>query len=175
MTTTLIIFVAIIILFFVLNLLMGKEMKIERSVSINKASKPVFDHLKITKNQDNFSVWNMADPNMKKEYKGVDGQVGFVYKWESATNKNVGEGEQEITKIEEGKTIEYEVRFFRPMKNVAHVKFLITPESPDRTMVQWVFMSPTKFPMTLLKPLLQNMLGKDLEKGLVNLKANLEK
>lgn len=175
MTTTLIVIAIFIVLIFILNLLMGKEMKIERIVSINKNSKQVFDHLKITKNQDNFSVWNMADPNMKKEYKGVDGEVGFVYKWNSETNKNVGAGEQEITKIEEGKTIEYEVRFFKPMKNVAHVKFIITSENSDRTLVQWVFLSPTKFPMTLLKPIFQNMLGKDLEKGLLNLKANLEK
>ena len=41
-------------------------MKIEKSIKINKSSGLVFDYLKMTRNQDNFSVWNMADPNMKK-------------------------------------------------------------------------------------------------------------
>jgi hypothetical protein len=48
---------------------------------------------------------------MKKDYEGTDSQVGFVYKWESLINKNVGAGEQEIKKIEEVKSIEYKLRF----------------------------------------------------------------
>lgn len=175
MTTTLIVITTIIILIFVLNLLMGKEMRIEKNIVINKSSKQVFDFLKITKNQDRFSVWNMADPTMKKEYKGIDGEVGFVYKWESETNKNVGAGEQQITNIEEGKSIGYEVRFFKPMKNVASVKFILSSDNLDKTTVTWLFYGPTKFPMTLFKPIFQNMLGKDLEKGLANLKGVLEK
>jgi lipoprotein signal peptidase len=36
-------------------------MKIIKSIEIGKSSMEVFDYLKITKNQDKFSVWNMAD------------------------------------------------------------------------------------------------------------------
>ena len=71
-------------------------MRIEKSVEIRKPSSEVFNYLKYTRNQDNFSVWNMADPDMKKEQSGTDGEVGFLYRWDSQ-NKNVGAGEQEIT------------------------------------------------------------------------------
>lgn len=37
----------------------------------------VFNFLKLTKNQDQFSVWNMKDPNMKKNYSGIDGTKGL--------------------------------------------------------------------------------------------------
>ena len=149
-------------------------MKIEKSIVINKSSKLVFDYLRMTKNQDNFSVWNMTDPNMKKTYKGVDGTIGFIYSWDS-TVKNVGAGEQEITGIEEGKSIDYTIRFSRPMQNIGKSKFQIAGFGDERTSVVWTFDSPSKFPMSLFSPIFKIMLGKDIEKGLINLKSILEK
>lgn len=149
-------------------------MKIEKSITINKSSGWVFDYLKITGNQDNFSVWNMADPNMKKTYKGTDGTIGFQYSWDSKV-KNVGAGVQEITAIEDGKSIEYSINFSRPMQNHGRTKFEITSLGTDSTSVVWVFDSPSKFPMSLFSPIFKRMLGKDLEKGLINLKSILEK
>ena len=149
-------------------------MKIEKSIRINKSSRLVFDYLKITRNQDNFSVWNMADPNMKKTHKGVDGTVGFLYSWDS-TMKNVGAGEQEITGIADGKSIDYAIRFLRPMQNTGKTKFQITSLGNDQTSVAWIFDSPSRFPMSLFSPIFKRMLGKDLEKGLGNLKGILEK
>jgi hypothetical protein len=149
-------------------------MKIEKSIEINKSSKLVFDYLKITRNQDNFSVWNMNDPNMKKAHKGTDGTIGFIYSWDSPM-KNVGAGEQEITGIEEGKSIDYTIRFFRPMQNVGRSKFQITGLGDKSTSVAWIFDSPSKFPMSLFSPIFKIMLGKDIQKGLTNLKGILEK
>jgi hypothetical protein len=149
-------------------------MKIEKSIEINKRSESVFDYLRITKNQDNFSVWNMTDPNMNKKCQGTDGTIGFIYGWDS-TMKNVGAGEQEITGIEEGKSIDYTVRFFRPMQNTGKSKFQITSNRCGTTSVAWIFESPAKFPMSLLSPIFKIMLGKDIEKGLINLKNILEK
>ena len=149
-------------------------MKIEKTITIHKSSGLVFEYLKITKNQDHFSVWNMADPNMKKTHTGTDGTVGFLYKWDS-TMKNVGAGEQEITAIEEGRSIDYEVRFSRPMQNTGKIKFMITSTGEGGTSVTWIFDSPSKFPMSLFAPIFRKMLGKDLEKGLINLKTILEK
>jgi hypothetical protein len=149
-------------------------MKIEKSIEINKSSKLVFDYLRVTKNQDNFSVWNMADPGMKKSYQGIDGSVGFIYGWDS-TMKNVGAGEQEITGIVEGKSIDYAIRFFRPMQNTGKTGFQIESLGDERTSVVWIFDSPSKFPMSLFSPVFKIMLGKDLQKGLINLKNTLEK
>jgi hypothetical protein len=149
-------------------------MKIEKSITINKPSGTVFNYLKLTRNQDNFSVWNMTDPDMNKNYQGTDGTVGFIYGWDS-TVKNVGAGEQEITGMEDGKRIEYAIRFFRPMQNTGTTKFEISPDGDQNTVVTWIFESPSKFPMSLFAPLFKIMLGKDLSKGLMNLKTILEK
>lgn len=149
-------------------------MKIEKSVKVKNSPGVVYEYLKFTRNQDNFSVWNMADPNMKKSYEGTDGTVGFIYRWDSAV-KNVGAGEQEITAMENGKSIDYAIRFSRPMKNTGKTKFQITGSADGYTSVDWIFDSPSKFPMSLFSPIFKRMLGKDLEKGLQNLRVILEK
>ncbi|HOW39628.1 MAG TPA: SRPBCC family protein [Bacteroidales bacterium] len=149
-------------------------MRIERSIAIKKSSEEVFNYLKYTRNQDNFSVWNMADPDMKKEQSGTDGEVGFIYRWDSK-DKNVGAGEQKITAIIPGKRIDSEIMFFRPMENTGKTSFIVNEAGSGLTNVEWIFDSPSKFPMVLFAPIFKKMLGRDLAKGLDNLKGILEK
>lgn len=153
---------------------MAKEMIIEKNVVINKNIHTVFNYLKQTKNQDAFSVWNMTDPAMKKTYSGTDGMPGFVYTWDS-TNKNVGAGSQKITGIVDDNRIDYALNFERPMKNTAVSSFILNKVNDDTTSVAWSFKSPTKFPMSLFAPIFKNMLGKQLNKSLQNLKQVLER
>ena len=153
---------------------MAKDMIIEKNISINKNVNDVFSFLKQTKNQDRFSVWNMKDPNMKKDYSGTDGTKGFVYSWDSK-DKNVGAGSQEIKNISEGNRIDYELRFLRPMQNTATSSFILNKTDDNNTSVTWTFQCPTKFPMSLFSPIFKNMLGKQLNQSLQNLKALLEK
>src|SRR5579859_6234027 len=118
----LLVIVGIIVLFLLVAAVTGKEMVIERSIVINKPLPQVFDYIKYIKNHDNFSIWAMMDPGMKREYRGTDGMEGFVFSWDSSKNKNVGAGEQEIKKIVPNQRIEFDLRFSRPMKNLAKAK-----------------------------------------------------
>jgi len=161
---------ALILLLFLVSLMVPKEMKIEKQVTVSRPAGEVFDFLKLIRNQDQFSVWNKADPGMKKETEGTDGEVGFIYRWDSATNKNVGAGEQEIKEISPGKSITCELRFLRPMQDVASTRFEVSDAGQGMTRIQWGFYGRMKPPMTLMKPVFTKMLGKDLEKGLENLK-----
>ena len=79
-------------------LFVKKEYTVEKEIVINKSNPQVFSYVKFLKNQDNYSVWAKMDPNMKREYKGEDGTVGFVSVWKSE-KKDVGAGEQEIKKL----------------------------------------------------------------------------
>ena len=149
-------------------------MIIEKNITINKNIDTVFYYLKQTKHQDEFSVWNMKDPNMKKSYSGIDGTKGFIYSWDS-TNKNVGAGAQEILDVINNSRIDYELRFERPMKNTGRSSFVLSKIDDNNTSVSWSFISPTKFPFSLFAPIFKNMLGKQINTSLQNLKALLEK
>jgi hypothetical protein len=153
---------------------MAKEMIVEKSIIIDKHSLEVFSLLRITKNQENFSVWNMKDPKKETTSTGTDGTVGFIYTWNSK-HKSVGAGSQKIITLIEGELIEYDLKFERPMKNIGRSKFAIQSLSSKQTKVTWTFFSPTTFPMSLFKGIFQKMLGKDILQSLQNLKILLEK
>lgn len=142
MTTAIIIIVIIICIPFVLALFVPKEFRLETSITINKDVPTVFNYIKYIKNQDNYSKWNMTDPNMNKTFTGEDGTVGFIYAWDSQV-KNAGAGAQEIVRMVENDRTGTELRFERPFKNTAHTYMTTEAISPESTKVTWGFMEKT--------------------------------
>jgi hypothetical protein len=172
--TILTVIAAIAILLLLIAALTGKDMNIERSIMIDKPVQQVFGHVRLLKNHDNFNMWMMMDPGMKKEYSGTDGQEGFVYSWDSSNHRNVGAGAQKILKIEQDKSINYELRFIRPMQDIAAAAIKTTATTDGKTLVQWSFNNKMKFPMNVMKPIMISMLSKSLDQSLANLKKFAE-
>jgi hypothetical protein len=165
----------IIVLVLISAAIVKKQYSVEREVSINKPKQFVFDFVKLLKNQNQFSVWAKIDPNMKVDFRGTDGTVGFVSAWDSDV-KEAGQGEQEITKIEEGVKIDYEIRFMKPRKSESNAFLSFISLNDSTTNVKWNINGTFPYPMNLMLAFMNmdKMLGKDLEGGLNNLKALLE-
>ena len=165
----------IIALLLILALVAKKGYSVHREIVINQPRQEVFDYVKLIKNQDNYSKWVMTDPNMKKEFKGTDGTVGFIYGWNG--NKQAGEGEQEIKNIVNGERVDVEIRFVRPFAAVGYGDMVLTPAPGNQTHVRWGMSSSMKYPMNvmLLFMNMDKLLGKDLDTSLNTLKGILEK
>lgn len=167
---------SIIVVLLVIALFVKKKYSIEREMLINQPKAKVFAYIKSLRNQDNFSKWATMDPNMKKEYSGTDGTVGFVSAWES-DNKNVGKGEQEITKITEDQRIDFNIHFIKPFEGRAKAYMITESKGENQTLVKWGISSSMKYPMNLMLLFMnmEKMIGNDLDTGLSNLKNKLEK
>ncbi|MFD2098318.1 SRPBCC family protein [Flagellimonas iocasae] len=164
----------IVLLILILAAIAPKTYNVSRSITIAKPKSVVFEHLKSLKKQNEWSPWARRDPNMEQKFTGTDGEVGFVNYWNG--NKEVGEGEQEITKIVEGERIESELRFLKPWKSTSDA-YLITEEvDAATTKVTWGFSGKNKFPFSIMMLFMNmdKMIGKDFEEGLSNLKEKLE-
>jgi len=169
------IFLGIIALFIILTLVAPKTFNVSRSIVINKPLPEVFEYLKYIKNQDNWSPWKLKDPDMKQEFVGSDGEIGFVSKW--VGNKKVGTGEQEIINIIENESIEAMLRFFKPWKSESNAITKVEDLGNNKTKVIWGFHGESKPPSNVFF-LFFNMdkaVGKDFEAGLKMLKDILEK
>ena len=166
----------IIALALLIALFLPKEYAVEREIIINQPKDSVFNYVKYLKNQDNFSVWSSKDPAMKKIFTGSDGTVGAIAGWDSK-DENVGVGEQEIKKIVEGERIDFELRFKVPFESTDNAYMITEVISANQTKVKWGFDGKMPYPMNLMLPIMnmEEMLGKDLQDGLNNLKAVLEK
>lgn len=159
---------------FILGIFAPKETYIEREITISKPASQVYDYLKYLRHAEEFNKWVMTDPHMKKEYIGTDGTVGFIYKWDSQ-NKQVGQGEQEITGMQENQSIDYEIRFVKPFPNTAKGGFILEPANQN-TRVKYIFRGPSTYFMRVMQIVLniKKMLGRDMETTLNNLKNIIE-
>ncbi|POY38978.1 polyketide cyclase [Solitalea longa] len=164
----------LVLLLFVLALVAPKSYSLKRQVIVDQPVHVVFNYLKHLKNQDYFNKWVMMDANLRKQFRGEDGKVGFVYAWQG--NKQAGVGEQEIKRIEENKLVEVEVRFEKPMKGIARTPFSTEEVSQNQTRVTWEMSSTMKYPsnIILLFMNMDKLLGKDIQASLELLKLNLE-
>jgi uncharacterized protein YndB with AHSA1/START domain len=168
----LIILAGLIVFPLIIGIFMRKEYNIKREVVINAPREKVFAYIRQLKNQDHFNKWVMVDPDMKRTFKGTDGTVGFIYGWNG--NKRAGEGEQEITAITEGKSIETEIRFVRPFVSVASATMNTESVSENQTRVTWSNSSKMKWPLNIMLSMIEKMLAKDMDSSLGNLKKILE-
>lgn len=167
--------VGIIVLLLIIAVFVKKEYSVEREVIIEQPKDVVFNHVKLLKNQDEFSVWMQIDPNTKKEFRGTDGTVGFVASWDSQ-HKDVGKGEQEIVNIIEGERIDYELRFLEPWESTSRATMTTESIDENTTLVKWGFYGKMNYPMNimLLFMNMEEMLGDQLQEGLNSLKEILE-
>jgi hypothetical protein len=153
-----------------------KDYSVSREIVINKPKQEVFSYIKLLKNQDNYSKWATMDVNMKKEFRGTDGTVGFVSAWDSQKDE-VGKGEQTIKKITEGESVEMDLHFIKPFEGLAVAALTTTEAGTNQTKVVWSFKSKMNYPMNLMLLFMdmEKMIGDDLAVGLTNLKQLQEK
>ncbi|KXK17800.1 MAG: polyketide cyclase/dehydrase and lipid transport [Candidatus Parvibacillus calidus] len=160
----------------VVALFVKKDYVVEREIIINKPKAEVFEYIKFLRNQDNYSKWNMMDPDMKKTYKGTDGTIGFISAWESKM-ENVGAGEQEIVNMIDGERIDMKLRFKVPFESQNDAYMITEDMSNNQTKVKWGFKGAFPYPFNLMGLFMdmEKAVGGDLEVGLQNLKNLLEK
>jgi hypothetical protein len=171
--TILLIAAGIIALLLIIALFMRKEYYVRREIIINAPRQQVFDFLKLLKNQDKFNKWATAGSDRKREYRGTDGTVGFIYAWKG--DKNAGEGEKEIRNIIEGKKIETEIRFVKPMKVTAYANMELESLSDNQTKVYLSNGGKLKYPLNLMIPMAEKNFSRDMDVSLSSLKNILEK
>ncbi|MEW2922372.1 SRPBCC family protein [Muricauda sp. ANG21] len=174
MATLLYILAGIVMLVLILAMIAPKTYNVSRSVEIAKPKSEVFAYLRSLKKQNEWSPWSKRDPKMQQKFTGTDGEVGSMNYWNG--NKEVGEGEQEITRIVDGERIESELRFLKPWKSTSDAYITTEEVDANTTKVTWGFSGKNKFPMSIMMLFMNmdKMIGKDFEEGLASLKERLE-
>lgn len=154
-------------------LFVSKDYKVEEETVVNKSKNEVFNYVKFARNQDNFNKWITSDPHIKKSYRGTDGNVGFVYAWDS--EGDAGKGEQEIKSIQEGERVDLGVHFIKPMEGMASTSFTTDALAANQTKVTWRMEGKSSYPFNVMNLFVPSLLGKDMQTSLATLKTVLEK
>lgn len=172
----LIIIAVLILQLFIRAAITSDDYSVQADVTINKPVGEVFNYVKYLDNQSHYNKWVMQDPDVRKEFRGTDGTVGFFYAW-SSDNKQVGKGEQVIVAIIPDKQVDYSLKFIEPFQSEAGSAIATEAMGDKQTKVTWSFYGKRNFMIKLMHIAmnLPKMLTKDLAISLGNLKAVLEK
>ena len=171
--TILLVLAGIIALLLIIGLFTKREHYVKREIIINAPLQKVFNYAKLLKNQDEWNKNAKGDPDKKQEFKGTDGTVGFIIVFSG--NKNVGEGQKEIMNIIEGKRIETEMRFVKPLTFTASLIMDTESLSDNQTKVNLSHKGTMKYPLSIMIPIFEKMFAKQMDISSSNLKNLLEK
>ena len=149
-------------------------LRVQRSVGINAPPERIFPLISDFHQWLTWSPYEQKDPAMKRTYSGAERGKGAAYAWDG--DKNVGSGRTEILDVSAPSKIVIKLDFFKPFEGHNTAEFTMLPQG-DGTHVTWVMHGPANFMSRLIQVFmnLDNMIGRDFEAGLANLKTITEK
>ena len=145
------------------------EFRVRRSTRINTTPDRIYPHLIDFRKWAAWSPWEKLDPNLKRTFSGPASGKGAVYEWEG--NNKAGKGRMEITEATAPNQVTIALHFIKPLEARNTVEFLLQP-SGGGTDVNWSMSGHSPFMMKVMGVFtsMDNMIGKDFEKGLAELK-----
>ena len=148
--------------------------RVERTARINAPAEKIFPLIDDFHRWGTWSPYEKLDPDMQRSFGGSASGKGATYAWES--KGKAGAGRMEITESTPSSKIAINLDFTRPMEGHNVAEFTLQPQG-DATQVTWSMHGPSPFVAKLMGIFfnMDQMIGKDFETGLANLKAATEK
>lgn len=147
---------------------------VERAVHIQAPPDRIYAYLADFRQWSAWSPWEKLDPAMKRSFSGAASGQGAVYAWEG--NQDVGSGRMEIRSARPVSSVDLQLDFLTPFEAHNTATFTLVPQS-GATAVTWTLQGPMPLRSKVIGVFvsMDQMVGKDFETGLANLKAAAEK
>lgn len=148
--------------------------RVQRAMSIKVPPEKIFAIINDHHNWGAWSPWEKLDPAMKKTYSGAASGTGAIYEWQG--NSKAGAGRSEITESSPPSRMTMKLDMFRPFEGHNIVEFTLEPQG-GATNVTWAMQGQQPYMAKVMSLFINcdNMVGKDFEEGLANLKTIAEK
>ena len=147
---------------------------VQRSASIKAPPEKIFPLINDYRSWASWSPYETKDPAMKRTFGASTVGKGATYAWDG--NKEVGQGSMEIQESVPPSRIAINLDFLKPFEAHNRVDFTLEPQG-EATRVSWSMRGPAPFISKVMQVFINmdNMVGRDFEAGLANLKAVSEK
>ena len=145
----------------------------KRATSIKAPPERIFPLINDFKRWGAWSPYENKDPAMKRSYDGPPAGKDAVYAWEG--DGNVGQGRMQITEAAPPGKVIIALDFTKPFEAHNTVVFTLVPAG-DTTDVTWDMQGRANFLSKLIGVFvdMDQMVGRDFEVGLANLKKAVE-
>jgi hypothetical protein len=146
---------------------------IRRAATVKAPAVKIFPLINDFRQWGSWSPYETKDPAMKRTFSGAESGKGAVYAWDG--NNNVGCGRMEILDASAPSKIVIKLDFFKPFEAHNTAEFTMLPQG-GATNLTWLMHGPAPFMSKVMQVFINidNMVGKDFEVGLANLKKLTE-
>jgi Polyketide cyclase / dehydrase and lipid transport len=147
---------------------------VERAVHVQAPPDKIYPYLADFRQWSAWSPWEKRDPAMQRRFSGAASGQGAVYAWEG--NRDVGSGRMEIRSARPVSSVDIQLDVLAPFEAHHTATFTLVPQN-GATAVTWTLQGPMPFLSKVIGVFvsMDQMVGKDFEVGLANLKAAAEK
>jgi hypothetical protein len=152
----------------------NSEFRYERSGLIHAQPAQIFPYLANFKKGNEWSPYDRRDPDMKRTFKGAEGEVGSIMEFDG--NRDSGAGSLEVLKIIPNQQVEIKLVMTRPISASNTIIYTLTPEG-DQTRFSWAMSGDGGFMGKLIGVFIdcEKMVAGDFEVGIKTLKDLIEK
>ncbi|TPJ60563.1 SRPBCC family protein [Mesorhizobium sp. B2-7-1] len=174
LTTILIILAVIIAAVLIYAATRPNDFVVSRSASIKAPAEAIFPLINDFRRWPEWSPFEKLDPQMKRTLSGTESGKGAAYTWEG--NSKAGKGRMEITGSVPSSQVALKLDFEKPFRANNSVDFSLAP-SGNGTTVTWAMRGARPLIAKLMGLFMNfdNLIGKDFEAGLDNLRRATER
>jgi hypothetical protein len=173
LTTILIALGVLAALFVVIVAMRPSTFRVFRSAAIAAPPEAAFLLVNDLRRFQQWSPWAKLDPNSVTTFEGPEAGIGASFSWSG--NNKVGAGRMSLVESRPADFLRFKLEFLRPFKAINTTEFTFAPNG-DQTLVTWTMTGDCNFMAKAFGLFVDcdNMVGKDFEKGLAQLKSLAE-
>ncbi len=166
--------VVVVAVILILAAMKPDSFRMERKTIVKADPGRVFPCINDFHNWAAWSPFEKLDPNMQKTFSGAGSGKGAVYEWNG--NSKAGTGRMEILESSAPNKITIKLDFLKPFEGHNTSEFTMSPKG-DSTEVTWAMSGHSPFMAKIMHVFvsMDQLMGKDFESGLANLKVVAEK
>lgn len=166
-----IIIVILAVIIFVGGMFLPKTYSVNRSIVINAPDSIIYKNIADFNEFLKWNPWAKMEPTAKTTISGPAAQPNHIYAWEG---KETGSGQMKIKAVETNKMVDIELKFLKPMENIADTRFDISANATGNK-ITWTMSGESDGIISKWMCLMMDkMIGKDFEDGLKYLKEKSE-
>jgi uncharacterized protein YndB with AHSA1/START domain len=162
-------FAFLLVLLIIIPVILPSKFSLSRKIEITAPIASIFSNLTDLNEYEKWNPFPEGDPTNQTTVTGLGLSSYLVWK-----GNKTGEGKMTITGLDPNQKISVKMEFYKPMPGEGMVYWILKAKSESLTEMDWKFEQDLSYFKRYFGLMMESLMGKHFEKGLVNFKNLIE-